>query len=83
MVLNARVKTSLPAERAGDGFYVAQRENSPVVRGDKGPPGAGGNVLAITHQHGCGCSGPRAARLGKCLLGVGGSRGKGASTCHD
>lgn len=52
MLLSARVKASLPAERAGDGLCVAQRGHSPVVRGYRGPVGVGGNVLAITHQHG-------------------------------
>lgn len=51
-VLSARVKASLPAGRAGDGLCVAQRGHSPIVRGHKGPAGAGGDVLAITHQHG-------------------------------
>lgn len=47
-MLSARVKTSLPAERAVDGLYVAQRGHGPVVRGHRGPPGTDGNVLAIT-----------------------------------
>lgn len=34
-VLSARVKTSLPAERAVDGLYVAQRGHSPAVRGQR------------------------------------------------
>lgn len=52
MLLSARVKVSLPAERAGGGFCVAERGHSPIVRGHRGPAGIGGNVLAITHQQG-------------------------------
>lgn len=65
MVLSGRVKVSIPAVRAGDELCVVQRGHSPSIRGHRGPAGAGGNVLALTHHHDCECSGPRAARLGK------------------